>query len=122
MKYFLSLLLTLFFAAASAQVTIPDNVSGWFLEQNEKVKLYQEQVKDLRADITLLEKQITIQKTEVSTYIDDSGSYRSLINLKQKELNLKEKELKQVKREIIKYKIIAGIAIGASIVLIILHG
>lgn len=119
MRYFFSLLFLFFAASTSAQVTISNDVSRWFLEQNEKVKVYEKQVDLLRQDIKTLELQIVMQRKEVNLYMSDANVYNTLIQLKDKEIALKKDELKKTRRQVVKYKLIAGGAIAVAVLVTI---
>lgn len=124
MRYFLTLLL-LFFAASTAgaqTVTIPDEVSRWFLEQDDKVSVLQTQVTTLKLEILSLKHQVKIQQTTVSLHVDDSKILKALIDSKQEQLSIKEKELRSARREITKQKILKVLGWATAAVLAVLLG
>lgn len=124
MRYFLTLLL-LFFAASTVgaqTVTIPDEVSRWFLEQDDKVSVLQTQVTTLKLEILSLKHQVKIQQTTVSLHVDDSKILKALIDSKQEQLSIKEKELRSARREITKQKILKVLGWATAAVLAVLLG
>ena len=99
-KHFLILLLavTPFFAAYS-QVTIPDEVARYYLEQNQRaIKLDSIIViKDIEADI--LEKKVQTCQVTVKTYQGDSEYYANIIEVKNGQITLRDKQIKDIRKE-----------------------
>lgn len=114
-RFFLALLISFFAATAGAQtVTIPDDVSRWFLEQNERVKILEVQIVDLREDINVLQAQVVVMSAKEETLLTAADVYKEQIALKQEQLDLKTKELRNAKREIIKQKILKVLGWAAA--------
>lgn len=118
-KHFLILLFSAITFCASSQVTIPDSVARFYLEQNEKVKVYEQIVVTKGRQISILEKKIFEQLTIIRTYESDKKSYRGIINLNTDQLAFKDKQLAAADKEIRRVKrqrnIVAGAGGGAAI-------
>ena len=117
-KHFLILLLSVTTFCASSQVTITDEVARFYLEQNEKVKIYEKVVTTKDQRISLLEQKIVQQKVIISTYESDSRSFMGIINTNEDQLKFKDKQLKAADKNIKRLKrqrnIVAGTGIGAA--------
>ncbi len=117
--FFFVCLFLLTMMTAYSQVTIPDQVARFYLEQNEKVKLYEKQVVIKDELIDNLNQQIGTKNIIINTFKNDSVSYQGLIKtykhqiaFKEREIELKDKEIKKAKRQ---RNIIAGAGTGAIV-------
>ncbi len=130
LKHFLIVAFLFFAPAAFSQVTLPDSVAIFYLEQNERVKILSEQTSTLKQEIKNLEGQLKEKKTIEMTLKDDGIDYRGQIQLKKEELAQKQDVLDQLKKDIRKYKrkivfttITAGAVVVLTLILAILsHG
>jgi hypothetical protein len=115
---FLILLLSVITFCASSQVTITEDVARFFLEQNEKVKIYEKIIVSKDSRISLLEQKIVQQGVIISTYESDSRSFRGIINTNEDQLKFKDKQLEAAEKNIKRLKrqrnIVAGAGIGAA--------
>lgn len=126
MKSFLIVLFLFFATASGAQtVTIPDDAARWFLEQNEKRKVLEDRVVNLKADITLLEQMVTADSAIIKTYVNDSTTHSKQLLLKNKELEITNNAIEDLNKEVKKQKRQkTGAFVGAGIILILslIHG
>jgi len=120
-------MLFVFFATASGaqSVTIPDDVARWFLEQNEKAKILEQRIIDLKTDVSVLEHTVSADSAIIQTYINDSTTHAKQLLLKEKELEILNntiadvgKELKKQKRQ----KIAVFVGAGIILILSLIHG
>ncbi len=95
-----------------AQVTIPDDVARFYLEQNDKIKVLEAQNRIKDQMIANCDKRLLLQTKVITTYVSDSAVYKKIISTKDEELALTRKELRRQKRR----KTIAYIGIGLIIV------
>jgi len=125
-KSFLIVLFLFFATASGAQtVTIPDDAARWFLEQNEKRKVLEDRVVNLKADITLLEQMVTADSAIIKTYVNDSTTHSKQLLLKNKELEITNNAIEDLNKEVKKQKRQkTGAFVGAGIILILslIHG
>lgn len=99
-----------------AQVTIPDDVARFYLEQNDRVKLLEAQNRIKDNIIANCEKRVTLQTQIITTYVSDSAIYKQIVATKDKEISLNKKEIRQQKFQ----KIASWIVSGGVILIIIL--
>lgn len=107
------------FCAQGQTVTIPDDVSRFFLEQREQVKMYEKIVVTKDRRIAILEQKVTTQQLIIKTYESDSLSFRGIINTNGDMLAFKDKQIatlsKEVKRQKRQKSMIVGAGTGALI-------
>lgn len=113
-RNFLILLFSVITFCASGQVTIPDDVSRFFLEQREQVKMYEKIVVTKDRRIALLEQKVITQGLIIKTYESDSLSFRGIINTNTDLLKFKDKQLAQANKEIRRQKRQKNVIIGAG--------
>lgn len=113
-KYFLILLFSVVTFCAQSQVTVPDNVARFYLEQNEKVKVYERLVMTKDSRIALLERKIITQGLIIKTYESDSTTFRGIINTNGELLAFKDKQLVIANKEIRRQKRQKNVIIGAG--------
>ncbi len=118
-KYFLILLFSVITFCAQSQVTIPDEIARFYLEQNEKAKLYEKQIVIKDEMISNQKQQLDTKDVIIETFKNDAMSYQGLIktykdrlNLRDKEIVIKDKEIKKAKRQ---RNIVAGAGGGAVV-------
>jgi hypothetical protein len=119
-KHFLILLLavTPFFAAYS-QVTIPNEVAAYFLEQNERA-IQLEEIRLINAQkISNLESQLTVALRIQKTFKNDSEEYMLIIGTKNDEITFGEKQLilskKETRRQYRQKVVVMGVGAGVII-------
>lgn len=112
---FLILLFSVVTFCATAQVTIPDETARFFLEQREKVKVYERIIPLKDARIANLEKQVLVQKFKVHTYESDSASFRGIINTNGDIIKMKDIELGENKKEIRSLRRQRNVAVGVGV-------
>ena len=119
MKYFLILLLSVITFCASSQVTLPDSVARFYLEQNEKVKVYEKIIVTKDSRISILEQKVIQQQIIIRTYESDARSFHGIINTNGDMLKFKDKQLEAAGKNIKKLKrqrnMIAGAGTGALV-------
>lgn len=109
-----------FLSTTHAQVTVPDNVARYYLEQSERAKILTEQVVIKEKQIVNLGKVINLKDSLITSYKSDSVSYNKIIELKDEQLELKKKEAVLAKKEIRKQKVQKKLTIVGAIVVVIL--
>lgn len=119
MRYFLILLLSVITFCAESQVTIPDKVARFYLQQSDKVVLLEQQIVIKNEINTNLLKQLTVKDNIIATYKQDSASYEGIITTKDSIISDKDEELKtsrkSLRRVTTQRNVTAGISIGALI-------
>lgn len=112
---FLILLLSVVTFCASGQtVTIPDDVSRFFLEQREQVKMYEKIVITKDRRIAILEQKVLTQGLIVHTYVNDSTSFRGIINTNGDLLAFKDKQIVTLNKEVRRQKRQKNMIVGAG--------
>lgn len=118
MKYFLIVLFSVTIFCAQAQAILPDSVARYYLEQNEKVKVYEDIVKTKDQRIANLDKIINEKNKVIKTYVQDSVSYTSRIQTEVDRWKFVEKLLDESKnntqRERRKKNVATGALIGSG--------
>lgn len=117
MKKYILILLFSISSYAQAQVVLPDHIARFYLEQNEKVKLYEKQIVIKNERIENLQQQVKTKDVIIGTFKNDSATYEGLIKTHtdriafvEKESKGKDKEIRAVKRQ---RNVIAGAGVGA---------
>jgi hypothetical protein len=98
-RYFLVFLLALTsFLSANAQVNIKPETARWFLEQSDRVKIYE--IRD-SLNTTLIDNlnyKLGVKDSLISTYQEDSLTYHTYNQTQQKEIAGLERDKKKLKR------------------------
>lgn len=111
------------FRSCTAQVTIPDDVARFFLEQNDKAKLLEKQVEIKNQIISNLNSQLQISGTIIVTYIDESVLYKRFIESMKQQSALISTQLNNAIREVRRQKfqkVVTWVAGGVLFVLILI--
>lgn len=112
----LILLLELGFRAATAQVTIPNDVAAFFLEQNDRTKLYEVKLRLKDQIIQNLEKQVDTHQLITITYVKDASLYEELLQNKDDQNKMKDDQLEWANKEIRRQKFLKIIIVVGVIV------
>jgi len=114
MRYFLIALFSVGIFCAQAQtVTIPDSVARYYLEQNEKVKTYEDIVRTKDQRISNLDAIVKEKNKIIKTYTEDSVSYTSRIQTEVDRRKFVEKLLDGYKKESRAQRRQKNVAVGA---------
>lgn len=113
-KYFLILLFSATTFCALGQVTIPDEVARFFLEQNLRAEALDSLVviKDRR--IASLTEQLRLKNLIEKSYIFDEKAYRDIIKLKDQQMKQKDAELVKAGKEINRQNRQKSMVLGAG--------
>lgn len=112
----LILLLEFGFRAATAQVTIPNEVAAFFLEQNDRTKIYEVQLRLKDRIIANLEKQVATHQLVTVTYVKDASLYEELLQNKDDQNQMKDNQLEWANKEIRRQKFIKIIIVVGVII------
>lgn|SRR5690554_6035919 len=112
----LILLLEFGFRAATAQVTIPNEVAAFFLEQNDRTKIYEVQLRLKDRIIANLEKQVATHQLVTVTYVKDASLYEELLQNKDDQNQMKDDQLEWANKEIRRQKFIKIIIVVGVII------
>jgi hypothetical protein len=110
------LLLEFGFRAATAQVTIPNEVAAFFLEQNDRTKIYEVQLRLKDRIIANLEKQVATHQLVTVTYVKDASLYEELLQNKDDQNQMKDDQLEWANKEIRRQKFIKIIIVVGVII------
>lgn len=112
----LILLLEFGFRSATAQVTIPNDVAAFFLEQNDRTKIYEVQLRLKDRIIANLEKQVATHQLVTVTYVKDASLYEELLQNKDDQNQMKDDQLEWANKEIRRQKFIKIIIVVGVII------
>lgn len=113
-KYFLILLLGVITFSASSQVTIPDKVARWYLEQASKVKLLEQQ-DSISSKIIETQGKMLINKDKIiETYQTDSMLYEQVIATKDSIIADKDSQITLYEKKLGRVAFERDLAIGAG--------
>jgi hypothetical protein len=113
MRYFLIVLFSVVIFCAQAQVIIPDSVARYYLEQNEKVKTYEDIVRTKDQRISNLDAIVKEKNKIIQTYVQDSVSYTDRIQTEVDRRKFVEKLLDGYKKESRAQRRQKNVALGA---------
>lgn len=115
MRYFLILLLsvTTTFCAYS-QVTLPDSVARWYLQQVDLSALRGEQLKTKEEILKALDAVIATNLSIIETYKKDAEQYKELNKTQEEWLEYKIEQLKSAEKALNKQKTLTLVVAGAG--------
>ena len=113
-RIFLILLFSVITFCAHSQVTLTDDQARFYLEQNEKAKMYEKIVLTKDRRIAILEQKVLTQGLTIKTYESDSLSFRGIINTNGDLLAFKDKQIATLSKEVKRQKRQKSMLIGAG--------
>lgn len=114
MRIFLILLFSVTTFYAYSQVSLPNDVARFFLEQHDKVKLLETQVKIKESIINKKDSIIVQQGIIIDSYKGDSLKYEQMLLNKDSIITNKDKQVKILTTSLNRTKLERDIAVGVG--------